>query len=106
MLRLVSYDHRVTLIYLSSSGIIGQDEVEPKTFTIVVIFEANELINCSRLEPLFKDHGLSWKFNQGSAVLIKETICDLLRAGAYKIESQTPSARAPICLLSNFRMKR
>ena len=51
------------LISLLAPDTIGQDEVEVRTFTIcLVVFKANELINCSRLEPLFKDHGFSWKF--------------------------------------------
>ncbi len=59
------------LISLSRSSTIGQDEVEEITFTILlVVFEANELINRPRLEPLLKDRGLIAKLKQGTAFLV------------------------------------
>ena len=57
------------LISLSRSSTIGQDEVEEITFTILlVVFEANELINRPRLEPLLKDRGFIGKFKLDSAI--------------------------------------
>ena len=57
-----------TLISLSRSGTIGQDEVEESTYTILpVVFKANELNNCPQLEPLLKDLGFIGKFKPDSA---------------------------------------
>ena len=60
-----------TLISLSRPVSIGQDKVEPTTFTIFsAVFKANKLINRLRLEPLLKDLGFSLKLKQGSAAMI------------------------------------
>ncbi len=56
------------LISLSRPSTIGQDEVECSSITIfLVVFKANELINCPRLVPLVKDIGFSLKLKQGRA---------------------------------------
>ena len=56
------------LISLSRLGTIGQDEVEPHATTILfAVFEANELTNCLRLEPLVEDRGFIGKFKPDSA---------------------------------------
>jgi hypothetical protein len=59
------------LISLSRPGTIGQDEVEEHTSTILpAVFKANELIDCSRLEPLVEDCGFGLKFKPDSAFSI------------------------------------
>ena len=56
-----------SLISLSRSGTIGQDEVECITITIFfVALKANEFINRPHLEPLLKDRCFSWKLKQGT----------------------------------------
>jgi hypothetical protein len=59
------------IIATSRLGTIGQDKVEATTCTIFVVFKANELIYCSRLEPLLKDFDFSWKLKEGSAFFIE-----------------------------------
>ncbi len=58
----------MTIISLSRSGTIGQDEVEGITFTFFIsVFEANDWINRPRLEPLVEDCDFIGKLKQGSA---------------------------------------
>ncbi len=55
-----------TLISLSRSDTIGQDEVQVNTCTKFVAFKASELINRPRLEPLVENRGFSLKLKQGT----------------------------------------